>query len=228
MARQPKIPVAALERGDPMSTRAQATVRELILDGAFSQGEQLNEVELAASLGISRAPLREALQRLASEGLIRLISHRGAFIPEFSEEEIDHLYELREALETMGARLAVRRASDQEIAQVRELLKDTGNLLEKEGARYPEQLDFHQRVVGMSHNVPLIERTRELNSQLHLTRAQGANRSARAKTALQEHQRVIKAIAQRDEDAAGSTMRDHLRASHTYAQQLLKKLPAPH
>jgi len=222
LAQRTKVRPVLLDRGDPMSTRAHESLRGLILNGAFSSGERLNEVELAASLGISRAPLREALQRLGTEGLVRLVSHRGAFIPDFSEEEIEHLYELREALETMGARLAVRRSTDREIQRLRELLDDTAALLhEGNDAPYPEQLDFHQRVVAMSHNTALIDRSREVDSQLHLVRAQGAYKPARAKTALQEHQRIVTAIAARDEDAAGATMRDHLCASHAHAQQLI-------
>jgi DNA-binding GntR family transcriptional regulator len=79
-------------------------IRSDIIDGTLPPGAQLNEVELAGSFGVSRGPVREALQRLIQEGLLRSEPHRGVFVPVMSEEDIDDVYLAREALETAAVR----------------------------------------------------------------------------------------------------------------------------
>jgi DNA-binding GntR family transcriptional regulator len=79
-------------------------IRSDIVDGTLQPGSQLNEVELANSFGVSRGPVREALQRLIQEGLLRSEPHRGVFVPMMSEEDIDDIYLAREALETAAVR----------------------------------------------------------------------------------------------------------------------------
>src|SRR4051794_27841584 len=106
-------PDMRLAREDTFVNRTEEVLRERILDGTIRPGERLNEVTLAAALGISRGPLREAIQRLTSEGLLTVISHRGAFVRTFSRAEVVELYELRAALELHAVRLACDRASDE-------------------------------------------------------------------------------------------------------------------
>ena len=86
---------AALTRDGTFSRRTEVVIRDMILDGTIPPGERLNEVALASALGISRGPLREAIQRLAGEGLLTVISHRGAFVRTFEAREIDELYDMR-------------------------------------------------------------------------------------------------------------------------------------
>ncbi len=107
-----------LERRQTISNQSEAVLRELILSGELPPGSRLNEVELAASLGISRGPLREAIQRLVAEGLLTLIAHRGAHVRTFHPEELRDLYELREALETHGCKLAATRATEAQLNQL--------------------------------------------------------------------------------------------------------------
>src|SRR5687768_14394506 len=89
--------------------QTEGILREWIISGRFDAGERLNEVDLARELGISRGHLREALQRLAAQGLVTLISNRGAFVKNFGPKEILDLYELRIALEETAAGLAAER-----------------------------------------------------------------------------------------------------------------------
>src|SRR5688500_12491993 len=79
-------------------------IRNSILEGALAPGSQLNEIELASSFGVSRGPVREALQRLIQEGLLRSEPHRGVFVPVLTDEDIDDVYLAREALESAAVR----------------------------------------------------------------------------------------------------------------------------
>jgi DNA-binding GntR family transcriptional regulator len=90
----------------------QRALRQRILHGEVRPGERLNEVEIAGELGVSRGPIREALQRLASDGLVELQARRGAFMRRLGPAEVRDLFEVRLALETTVARLAAQRATD--------------------------------------------------------------------------------------------------------------------
>src|ERR671921_371811 len=89
--------------------QAREVVRHLIFNGTYQPGQKLKEVELSKVLGISRSPIREALQTLANEGIVDLIPNRGAFVVSFDLGEVEELFAVREALEALGVRLAVER-----------------------------------------------------------------------------------------------------------------------
>lgn len=212
-----------LERAESISARTEAVLRDMLLRGEFKPGQRVNEVKTANALGISRGPLREALQRLASEGLVRLVSHRGAFVPDFSVEQVHELWELREALETMGGRLAAQRRSDDDVQELHSMLHQTEATLTANSTEpYPRELDFHQRVLILSGNQMLIDRAREVFSLLHLARARSASSPARARAAFREHLAVTRAIEDRNVDAAGNEMRAHLLASLAHVQALVE------
>jgi DNA-binding GntR family transcriptional regulator len=147
--------------------RCRELLRQLILDGQLKPGSRINEVELAASLGISRGPLREAIQRLRSEGLITSVSHHGAYVREFAPGEIRALFELRSILECAGAAYAARRRSEEDVQELRELLARTHqSMTEDEG--YPESLDFHIAVLETAHNPALTAAARDVFQRLQL------------------------------------------------------------
>jgi len=106
-----------------ISLRDQAVhaLRTMIVSGAMAGGERINEAELAATLGISRGPLREAIQRVGAEGLIEFRRNRGAFVRKIALEDIEDMYEARVIIEGMAARRAARWATEDQIA---ELIRD--------------------------------------------------------------------------------------------------------
>src|SRR5215212_4215455 len=143
-------------------------LREDILAGRLEPGTELSEVALAREFGTSRGPLREALGRLASEGLVTITPRRGAVVTQLSREEFIDAYQVREALETLAARLAVPLMSDAEIAHLRELCE----LMER-AARDDEvhiffetNNSFHEALVRASGNQKLHEVHRMLVGQM--------------------------------------------------------------
>lgn len=198
---------SALTRDGTFSQRTESVLRGMILDGTIPPGERLNEVALASALGISRGPLREAIQRLAGEGLLTMISHRGAFVRTFEQREIDELYDIRTAFEMYAARLTCERATDEQLAELSSFVADTG---EQMSGGYPHDRDFHRRLLSLADNVALERAAMETQAQISLARSMSASQPVRAKEALHEHTDIVSALQSRSADDAARFVREHL------------------
>lgn len=198
----------------PLRDQAVEVLRDLIVRGVLVSGTRINEVELAASLGISRGPLREAIQRLSAEGLIDSQQNRGAFIREITLEDVRHMYELRQVLEVTAAKFAAARATESDIAELEQQIEEVDRLLQDDSTTaYPADSDFHLRVLQLAKN-PYLERSGgELQAQLRIARLRAGGSPERARDALDEHRAILAAIAARDVRAAGKAMTLHLRNS---------------
>jgi DNA-binding GntR family transcriptional regulator len=207
----PSGPGERLSRNGTFSQRTESVLRDMILDGRLPPGERLNEVALASALGISRGPLREAIQRLASEGLLRVVSHRGAFVRTFERAEVEELYDVRAALEMYVARLVCERASDADIAELRSMLDATAASMSDDPATaYPEERDLHARLLALGSHAEIQRVLQETQRQISLARSMSAKAPARAREALAEHEDLVTAIEARDGDKAAAIMRLHL------------------
>src|SRR5580658_5969207 len=113
----PGDPVALLNRV-PLRDQAVEVLRDMVVSGTLGSGDRINEAEVAARLGISRGPLREAIQRLGAEGFIEFRQNRGAFVRTITLDDVRHMYEVREAIEVKAAHLAATRATPEGIAQL--------------------------------------------------------------------------------------------------------------
>jgi DNA-binding GntR family transcriptional regulator len=187
-------------------------LREDILAGRLQPGSELSEVALAREFGTSRGPLREALGRLASEGLVTITPRRGAVVAQLSRDEFIDAYQVREALETLAVRLAVPLMSDAEIAHLRELCElmdraarddevrvffDTNNSFHEalvRGSRNRKLHDVHRILVGQM--VPYLPRSLELRGNLQQSVA--------------EHLAILAAIEERDAERAAQLLADHI------------------
>lgn len=135
-------------------------IRSNIIEGVLPPGSQLNEVELAASFGVSRGPVREAMQRLIQEGLLRSEPHRGVFVPVMSAEDIDDIYQAREALETAAVRRITRTSRSAAAYKALDKLVRAMESAEKAGdwrLVASRDLDFHTALVAAAES-PRLER----------------------------------------------------------------------
>jgi len=191
-------------------------------------GQRLSEVELANALGISRSPVREALQRLANEGLAQLVPNKGAFIATFSLDKIRELYEVRGALEGMVAYLAAARSSSEQVQNITDLLIHTGEEIGDSGARaYPAALDFHAQLAELAGNQELAEIAMEVSTQIQLARSLSASLPGRASIAFDEHQLILEAIAAGDPAVAEQRMREHIHRSMESTVRILSDENGP-
>ena len=184
-----------------------------IVEGAIPAGSKLSETELSTKYQVSRAVIREAINRLESCHLVERKANVGARIVSLTPEGLIQLYQVREALEGMAARLAAKNMSDEEIADLTALLDNHFQTVKGGESYYQEagDLDFHYRIILGSKNQHLIEVL--VNGIYHLIRmyrVQLGMAGPRVTTAFDEHKHVVQAIAKRDEELAEMLMRRHI------------------
>ncbi|HEY4097727.1 MAG TPA: GntR family transcriptional regulator [Baekduia sp.] len=212
--REPSGPDAIDRVGHTLSDKVEAVLRDQIVSGERAPGDRLNEVEIATELAVSRGPVREAMQRLARDGLVRIESHRGAFVRALDATQVRALSEVRASLECQAAALAAQRAGTDEVATLRALLDTSrGELEVDEVPHYPERLDLHDLIVRCSRNAALMRYLQLVNQELKLVRARSGFLAARAPKALEEHVRIVEAIEARDPDAAVAAMNIHMESA---------------
>lgn len=187
-------------------------VKQMIGTEPLVPGARIDEGAIAAQLGVSRTPLREAIARLASEGLVEQRPYRGNYVRDFSPKEIDDLYETRKVLEGLAARRAVVHASDDELAELAAILDDVQQALDAhdlEGYAAADQR-FHTAIARLSRNASLIDSLDRLRAQVQLVRL-AANRDPQlvARTA-RERPCILAALRNRDSDAAARLMEEHI------------------
>ncbi len=196
--------------GQSQVDRVYELIKAQAIAFTFKPGERMNEVALATHLGVSRTPLREALNRLVAEGLLSFCQGQGFSCRPLVPAEILDLYEAREAIEAESARLACQRASDNDIAALATFLRETGP---GDNGRSIEELvsmdeAFHLRIVALSGNNELHRLLENLNARLRFLR--WIHMEARRPLTQRQHRAIVKAIAARDAAAAEHCMRNHI------------------
>lgn len=201
-----------------VAQRIALDLEQKIFQGQLEAGARLAEVALSEAYGVSRAPVRVALQRLEQMGLVTLRPNAGARVRVFALSEIKALYELRIALETEAARLAALRINDQGKQALQTILAQHQVVMSQSGTqRYAKQkddTDFHYLVASLSQSDFILQTlSTELYPQFMLLRQQHQNVQGRGIKALQEHRSIAIAIEEQDAELAALLMRRHLQAS---------------
>lgn len=197
-----------------MVDQAYGQLQARILGGQYEPGEHLNEVSIADEFGISRLPVREALQRLAYEGLVEQIPRRGSFIPRLDVRKASNVLDVIGSLLALGARKAAANASEEDLESMRSGLDAVQQAIEQDpSAGYPHQVfDLHAEVVKFASN-PVLESVLEgLDNQVQLIRRHGPSKpsTSGAATAWEEHVAILDAIEQRDPRLAAQRSEHHL------------------
>lgn len=194
------------------------TLQSAIVRGELAPGSKISEPELARTYGISRGPLREALHRLEGQKLLVRQPHIGARVVALSADELIELYEIRESLEGMAARLAAQRMSAEQVAELRQVLAvHEQDAAFQAGLGYYQQegdFDFHYRIIQGSGNQTLARMLcDELYQLVRMYRLQFSAVPSRPRQAFAEHHRIVDAIAEGDGELAELLMRRHIGAS---------------
>ena len=199
-------------------------LRKDIVEGNLAAGSKLSEAELSTKYSVSRAVVREAINRLESSHLVERKANVGARVATLTIEGLVELYQVRESLEGMAARLAAKNMTDSEINDLKKLLKKHFDKV-KDGQSYYQEagdLDFHYRIILGSKNKHLINML--INGIYHLVRmyrVQLGMTGPRVTTAFDEHKHVLQAISNRDEELAEMLMRRHILYSKNNIEQKL-------
>ncbi|MCA1773947.1 MAG: GntR family transcriptional regulator [Halomonas sp.] len=203
-----------------LAERVFQQLQDAIVRGELAPGSKITEPGLSKTYGISRGPLREAMRRLEAHRLIERVPHVGARVVKLSMKELIELFDVREALESMAARLAAEHMSADEIQGLRDVLAlHEGQSDLKRGEAYYQRegdLDFHYRIVQGSHNKMLMNLLcDDLYYLVRLYRTQFSASGARPQRAFVEHHRIVDAIEAGDAELAELLMRRHVSASRT-------------
>lgn len=193
-------------------------LRGAIMAGHFGPGEQLREEPIARSMGVSRGPVREALVRLEREGLVVIRRNRGAFVARLSAQDLEEVYTLRVAIETLATRQAAQHATPAQLAELQTVVETmttfaARGITEQEAAEL--DLRFHDLIYAASNHRRLRETWETLRPQIHilLLNRNVAHDDFRVYLVM-GHQWIVDALRDRDESRAIETIEDHLRGSY--------------
>jgi DNA-binding GntR family transcriptional regulator len=187
-------------------------LREEILSSRLEPGAELNEVALASSLGVSRGPIREALGRLAAEGLVTVTPRRGTIVTKLTKQEFMDAYQVREALESLAIRLAVPRLTDEDRAELHRMSAEMRRLAQADdsSAFFEINRRFHEKLVAASGN----RRLQAMHEQLLGQMGRLLRKSAELRGGLGEsataHEAILDAVDAGDAERAGRLMAEHI------------------
>ncbi|MGX1478737.1 UNVERIFIED_CONTAM: DNA-binding GntR family transcriptional regulator [Streptomyces canus] len=201
--------VPRLERPGPLRDRVYGALLELITTRALQPGQHLVESELAGHLGVSRQPVREALQRLNTEGWVDLRPAQGAFVHEPTDEEADQLLTVRTLLEAEAARLAAAHAGSAGVAVLEGLCAQGESAVAADDVDAAVALNarLHATIMELAGNAVLAELAGQVDRRVRWYYTPIARQ--RGQQSWIEHRELIAAIADRDEQRATAVMRQH-------------------
>ncbi len=202
-----------------------STLRDAIVCGDLKPGTKLSEPKLAKEYNVSRGPLREAIRRLESMKLVKYIPRGGVRVVTLDLKQIVEIYHIREVLEGKAAALAASSIDQAGIDKLKKLLALAEQHMRSSGGAYLQanaDFDFHYQIIQSSGNTMLIQTLcEEWYYLIRMFRYQSSLQPVRSHKALQEHDLLLKAIEQRDEQLAEMVMRKHIiRARENIEQQI--------
>ena len=203
-------------------------LEEDILTGSLKPGTRLDETMLADRFGVSRTPIREALQQLAAAGLIQIQPRRGATVVELPASTLVEMFDVMAELEAMAVRLASRRHTDEDRKAVLDAMKACKSAAKSgdvEAYYYANEV-FHYALYEASHHAFLIEQCRQLHRRLKPYRRLQLRMRQRMATSLAEHQAIADAVLAFDGDRASQLARDHIVVQGTRFSDLVASLSA--
>jgi DNA-binding GntR family transcriptional regulator len=209
-----RIALAPLEDTSTFADRAYNALKDVIVTlNVYEQsGEvRLDERQLANDLGISRTPVREAMAQLEREGFVRSVPRRGVYVVRKTKAEVIELITAWAALESMAARLITRDASDEEIATLRKMFAtfEDGRLHAKLDEYSEVNIQFHQAIIGKSHNRVLADLAENLFTHMRMIRRKTIGEQDRADRSIRDHMNIIEALEARDTERAERLVREH-------------------
>lgn len=204
-----------------LTTLAYDSIKQYILDGKLDEGARLTEEFLSTSLGISKSPIREALNRLETEGLIRIEPRRGAYLQEYSIQDINDLYDLRNALETHVVHTA--ELSPKLVGELRQSVRRMRkHLKENDKPHYIEEdMRFHAGLANATGNRRLCAVLENVQNQIWIFRRKTYDLSS--STALESHEVIVAALESGDRPRAERAMSEHIDTVRRKLQEFLEQ-----
>ncbi|MGL4311807.1 MAG: GntR family transcriptional regulator [Paracoccaceae bacterium] len=200
-----------------MQKDAYTLILDAIDQGIYRPGDRLVESELAERFGVSRTPIREALQRLETQSMLSR-DGRSLIVASLDHNQLAELYVVRAELEGLAARLAARHATDEEIRLLAAMVEEDREQLGDTAALARANRRFHSQIHLASHNRYLVQQLELVYRSMALLASTSLAAEGRGEAALAEHETIVAAIRAHDGDAADEALREHI--SHAFETRL--------
>jgi DNA-binding GntR family transcriptional regulator len=175
----------------------------------YKPGDRLVESDLAEQFGVSRTPIREALQRLETQSLLER-DGRSLIVASLDHNQMAELYMVRRELEGLAASLAARHATEEEVRVLKDMVREDDALVNRPTDLAKANRRFHEQIHLASHNRYLVQQLNLVHRSMALMATTSLAAEGRGEIAQAEHKRIVAAIEARDEEAAGQALKDHI------------------
>lgn len=203
-----------MEASDRFSLRGKVfhKIREDILNGRYKPQEELRENTIGKELGVSRTPVREALRQLELEGLVTIIPNKGAYVNGITYQDVEDIYQMRARLEGLCARMACERITREQLDEMEELIL-LSQFHEKKG-HFTQLMEldsrFHEILFEASQSKMLEQHLKKLHQYVQRVRQFSLERGHRAEKSTEEHERIMQAIREKDQERADELATQHI------------------
>ncbi len=201
------------------------TLREAILKGELKPGERLMELQLAAKLGVSRTPIREAIRMLEQEGLAVTIPRKGAEVAKMTEKDMEDVLEIREALDELAAKIACTRITEEQLAALEgirdEFVESTRSCDVKRIAE--ADVGFHDVIYEATGNPKLVNMLNNLREQIYRYRVEYLKEEKNYPVLIKEHERIVEALQAHNQAAVVSAMHAHIENQAAAVKEIIRE-----
>ena len=200
------------------------TLREAILKGELKPGERLMELQLAAKLGVSRTPIREAIRMLEQEGLAVTIPRRGAEVARMTEKDMQDVLQVREALDELAASIACELITEEEMAQLKQAAEDFEAATATKDVKRIADTDmiFHDIIYRATRNPKLVNILNNLREQMYRYRVEYLKDEQNYPVLLKEHSEILAGFWERNKDMVTDSMRKHVENQATAVKTMIQ------
>ncbi|MFW6069705.1 MAG: GntR family transcriptional regulator [bacterium] len=210
-----------------LSEHVYQALMEAILQGRLGPGEHLVEQALADRFGVSRMAVREAIRKLAHDGLVEVIPNRGTFTIEFTNRDIEEIYDLRAILEEKAVRRVTARRRRSDLALLEDVIDEMRRVeqMEEEDRVAAATVDtrFHQRLVELSEHSRLIRVWRSMSAQITMVVYNSSSYYPDIGDLAERHQKIVEAMRSGDPDLAADTVLHHIHEGGKYLLAAIKQ-----
>lgn len=215
--------VISIERAKPLHEQVVQRLRTMLVEGQIAAGAKLNERELAERLAVSRTPLREAIRQLAAEGLVALLPNRGAVAIQLDADDVRASFEVMAALEGLSGELAAARIQPDELRQIQALhFEMLAAYTRRElSAYYRLNAQIHAAINAAARNPVLARSYAQVNARLQALRFRSNQDEQKWQRAVEEHGRMVEALAARDADSLRQILVTHLNHKRDVVLELM-------
>ena len=201
------------------------TLREAILKGDLRPGERLMELQLAAKLGVSRTPIREAIRMLEQEGLAVTIPRKGAEVARMTEKNMEDVLQIREALDELAVQVACDKMTDQQLENLTLAMKNFENAIQagdlKKTAAY--DVEFHDIIYESTDNPKLVTLLNNLREQIYRYRVEYLKEKENYPMLIKEHETIVAALKEKNKERVSDAMRCHIRNQAETVKNIIRE-----